>query len=288
MKLISIIVPCYNQAHFLEACLQSVMEQSYQNWECIIVNDGSPDNTTEIASNWTKKDNRFQYFYKENGGLSSARNTGIKQAKGEFIQLLDSDDLLQKDKLKIQIEAFLDDDEIDISVSGYRYFENNTSELKILGRANFLPEIALMKNDTDVLSVLNKRNPMVISAPLYKKSVFETVGLFDEELFSLEDWDFHTRCALHKLKFQHVGFFSNSFTLIRLHEESMMRNETKMEKAYLLLKEKRNQNKMFVEQFPIQLKPKKSIQKQIKSNIKLFIPPIFLIALRKLKGMFNG
>lgn len=288
MKLISIIVPCYNQAHFLEACLQSVMEQSYQNWECIIVNDGSPDNTAEIASNWIKKDNRFQYFYKENGGLSSARNAGIKQAKGEFIQLLDSDDLLQKDKLKIQIEAFLDDDEIDISVSGYRYFENNASELKILGRDNFIPEIPILKNDADVISLLNLRNPMVISAPLYKKSVFETVGLFDEELFSLEDWDFHTRCALHKLKFQHAGFSPNSITLIRLHGESMMRNIEKMERAFLVLKEKRLNNKMYLEHFPIQPKPKKAIQKQIKSNIKLFIPPIFLIAVRKLKGMFNG
>lgn len=126
MNLISIIVPCYNQAHFLDACLQSVMEQSYENWECIIVNDGSPDNTAEIAKIWTEKDIRFKYIYKENGGLSSARNVGITAAKGEFIQLLDSDDLLEKNKLQIQIDAFLNDSEIDISISGYRYFEKRT------------------------------------------------------------------------------------------------------------------------------------------------------------------
>ena len=288
MKLISIIVPCYNQAHFLDACLQSVMEQSYVNWECIIVNDGSPDNTAEIAKIWTEKDNRFKYIYKENGGLSSARNAGIIIAKGEFIQLLDSDDVLQKDKLQTQINAFLNDTEIDIAVSGYRYFEDGHSELKILGRDNFLPEIAIMKNDSDIIELLNVRNPMVISAPLYKKRVFETVGLFDEDLFSLDDWDFHTRCALHKLKFQHVGFLPNSFTLIRLHGESMMRNVEKMEKANLVFKEKRLQNKMYVAQFPIQPIQKKSIEKEIKSNIKLFIPPVVFMAVRKLKKMING
>jgi glycosyltransferase involved in cell wall biosynthesis len=277
---VSIIVPCYNQAQYLDECLQSVSEQTYENWECIIVNDGSPDDTEVVAKKWLERDARFKYIYKENAGL--------KIAKGDFIQLLDSDDLLEKNKLQIQIDAFLKDTEIDISISGYRYFENNTSELKILGRDNFLPEIAMMKNDSDVMQLLNVRNPMVISAPLYKKSVFDIVGLFDEDLFSLEDWDFHTRCALYAMKFQHVGFFSNSFTLIRLHEESMMRNTAKMEKAYILLKEKRRQNKMYVEQFPISPIPKKTIQKQILSIIKLFIPPIILLLVRKLKNVIYG
>lgn len=74
LSLISVIVPCYNQAQYLDECLQSVLDQTYQNWECIIVNDGSPDNTEEIALRWTKKDSRFRYLKKENEGLSSARN----------------------------------------------------------------------------------------------------------------------------------------------------------------------------------------------------------------------
>lgn len=288
MNLISIIVPCYNQAQYLDTCLQSVLDQSYVNWECIIVNDGSPDNTEEIAKIWTEKDARFKYIYKKNGGLSSARNAGITIANGAFMQLLDSDDVLEKNKLQTQIDAFLKDNEIDISISGYRYFENGHTELKILGRDNFLPEIAIMKNDSDVINLLNVRNPMVISAPLYKKSVFDTVGLFDEDLFSLEDWDFHTRCALHKLKFQHVGFFPNSFTLIRLHGESMMRDTEKMERAYLVFKEKRVKNLTYVEHFPIQPIKKKSIKKEIKSKIKLFIPPIVFVVVRKFKKMING
>lgn len=83
--LISVIVPCYNQAQYLDECLQSVVEQTYPNWECIIVNDGSPDNTEEIALQWTEKDSRFIYIKKENGGLSSARNAGLEIAKGKWI-----------------------------------------------------------------------------------------------------------------------------------------------------------------------------------------------------------
>ena len=65
-ELISVIVPCYNQAQYLDECLQSVLEQTYPNWECIIVNDGSPDNTEEVAKLWIEKDKRFKYFWKEN------------------------------------------------------------------------------------------------------------------------------------------------------------------------------------------------------------------------------
>ena len=95
--LISVIVPCYNQAQYLDECLQSVLDQTYQNWECIIVNDGSPDNTEEIALQWTAKDPRFTYLKKENGGLSSARNAGIEVAQGEWIQFLDCDDKIDKE-----------------------------------------------------------------------------------------------------------------------------------------------------------------------------------------------
>ena len=75
--LVSIIVPCYNQAQYLPETLDSVLAQTYPYWECIIVNDGSPDNTEEIAKHYCEKDSRFKYVYKENGGLSSARNVSL-------------------------------------------------------------------------------------------------------------------------------------------------------------------------------------------------------------------
>jgi glycosyltransferase involved in cell wall biosynthesis len=91
-KLISIIIPCYNQAQYLDETLQSVLEQTYSNWECIIVNDGSPDET-EIITKWAAKILGLN-IYKKNGGLRSARNAGLEIATGDFIQFLDADDYL--------------------------------------------------------------------------------------------------------------------------------------------------------------------------------------------------
>ena len=282
---ISIIVPCYNQAQYLDEALQSVLDQTHTNWECIIVNDGSPDDTELFAKKWADKDTRFKYLYKENGGLSSARNAGLLVAVGEFIQFLDSDDLIEKRKLEYQLAFMLEHPSIDISVSGYRYFDKNQNDKRILGRNNFLPEIAIMEHDIDIINVLNVRNPMVISAPLYKRNVFNIVGLFDSDLSALEDWDFHTRCALHKLKFQHIGYFSNSFALIRLHSESMMSNQVKMDNAYLVFTEKRSKNKMYTDQFPLLPIKKKSNKKTVKSIIILFVPPVIIILANKLKKL---
>ena len=89
---VSVIVPCYNQAQYLDEALQSILNQSFTDWECIVVNDGSKDNTEFISNEWIKKDSRFKYVYQDNGGLSNARNVGIKKAEGEFILPLDADD----------------------------------------------------------------------------------------------------------------------------------------------------------------------------------------------------
>lgn len=97
--LISIIIPCYNQELFLDQCLHSVYGQTFSNWECIIVDDGSTDHSKDIAEAWVKKDSRFRYFKKENAGLSSARNFGIEKHSGNWILFLDGDDIIHPEKL---------------------------------------------------------------------------------------------------------------------------------------------------------------------------------------------
>ena len=86
--MVSIIVPCYKQAEFLDECLSSVIAQTYSDWECIVVDDGSPDNTEEIMQSWVKKDERIKYLKKQNGGLASARNSGILASNGVFCLLM--------------------------------------------------------------------------------------------------------------------------------------------------------------------------------------------------------
>lgn len=124
--LVSIIIPCYNQGEFLDKTLKSVLSQTYTNWECIIVDDGSSDNTEEIAKKWTAKDSRFTYLDKENGGVSSSRNLGIEKAKGNFIQFLDADDLLANDKIAISIDT-VQKHKVEVVCSDYLIFTESIS-----------------------------------------------------------------------------------------------------------------------------------------------------------------
>lgn len=97
---ISVIVPIYKAEHYLNRCVKSVLEQTYQNFELILVDDGSPDNSPILCDKWAEKDNRVQVIHKENGGASSARNEGLKIARGDWIVFVDSDDWLNKVALK--------------------------------------------------------------------------------------------------------------------------------------------------------------------------------------------
>ena len=108
--LISVVIPAYNAEQFLDETLESVLSQTYENWECIIVNDGSTDNTESVAKKWCEKDTRFRYFYKENSGASDTRNLGIKKARGEYIAFLDADDLYMPNFLEICLENLVEKD----------------------------------------------------------------------------------------------------------------------------------------------------------------------------------
>ncbi len=97
---VSVIVTCYNNAQYLDEALESVIAQTFSKWECVIVNDGSTDNTEEVSRKWVIKDERFKYIYQENRGVSNARNLGISQAEGEFILPLDADDKLSSNYIE--------------------------------------------------------------------------------------------------------------------------------------------------------------------------------------------
>lgn len=105
--MVSVIVPCYKQAEYLPETLESVLAQTYPKWECVIVNDGSPDNTEEIANEFLAKDNRFKYIRKENQGVSAARNVGISKSKGEFVLPLDADDLIDSSYIGKAVGRFV-------------------------------------------------------------------------------------------------------------------------------------------------------------------------------------
>jgi glycosyltransferase involved in cell wall biosynthesis len=253
------------------------------------VNDGSSDDTEVVANEWISKDNRFKYLEQGKNGPGSARNAGLKIAKGEFIQFLDADDFLEINKIYHQIRYINEiRAHIDIMVSGYRYFNNDDPlrELLLFGNANLLPEVFINKEDKrDLVKLFSRKNPFVISAPLYRKSVFERIGLFDEELMAFEDWDFHYRCASEGMIFQHTGYELSSKTLIRLHKSSAMANEKLLKKNLVKFFNKHMANVDFAKEHNLDklwiTGRAKSIKMRLFGLLKLFTPPVLVILIKK-------
>ena len=233
--IVSIIVPCFNQAHFLDESLQSVLNQTYIDWECIIVNDGSPDNAEEIANKWCKKDKRFKYLDKKNGGLSSARNAGIKISKGDFILPLDADDIIHPDYLLKTVPLLKKNGKLAI-VSCYSiFFENNINnivhELKPVG--------------TTVHAILFENE--LIATSLYRKKCWEEVGGYDESMKKgFEDWEMWLSITKRGWEYKIVEeylFYYRKSKASMLIDTLENHRETNME--YLMLKHK----DLYIEQY---------------------------------------
>lgn len=213
MPEISVIVPCYNQAEYLDECLQSVLDQTYPDWECIIINDGSPDNTEEVAKKWTYKDSRFKYIKKENGGLSSARNAGIKVAKGEWIQFLDCDDKITNEKFE---ESNLYFETKDLIITNYQRFNENGD----------LPDNRSFENETfnyeNIILNWDYKYTIPIHCGIFRKI---HVNTFIEELKAKEDWIFWIGFFKKSSSYQ---FINKKMALYRSHQESMTTNTEHM------------------------------------------------------------
>lgn len=227
--LVSIIIPTYNYGHLIHETLDCVLEGTYRNWECIVVDDGSKDNTQEVVEAYTQKDSRIRYVFQRNAGLSAARNTGIRQSKGVYIQLLDSDDLIQSDKLATHSKYLFENEEVDLVYSSVRYFIPGESALRY---SMFTPDLPWEEEpESDLpgywLKKLLQQNQFVVNGPLIRRSVFDQAGYFDETLTSVEDWDLWCRCLCKGLLFKKYSL-PNTFALVRMHQGSMSTNKARM------------------------------------------------------------
>jgi glycosyltransferase involved in cell wall biosynthesis len=236
---VSVIIPSFNYGHFLPETLQSVKHQSCNDWECIIVDDGSTDNTKNVAARFVSEDPRFKYVYQENRGLSSARNTGISHATGDFIQLLDADDLIEEKKLERQLEVFAGHPEADIVYGEARFFHDGSPNERLYSvwgnNQPWMPKVS--GSGHGILKALLVTNIMVVSSPLVRKQVFQTCGLFDESLKNHEDWEFWLRCAQKGRYFLFLDR-AETFTLIRFHPESMSQSRAAMFEVNLRIRRK--------------------------------------------------
>lgn len=225
----SVIVPCFNYGHFVAQTLDSVRQQSFAEWECLVVDDGSTDNTREVVNRYASSDARIKYLYQDNRGLSAARNRGIRESSGMYVQFLDADDLIEADKLKVHVQYLKDHPDMGIIYSPVRYFRSDRPAERRASMsthdAPWMPEIS--GNGLDILPALLSNNIMAVNCALVHWSVIEEVGEFNTQLKSLEDWEYWIRCSIRGARF-HFFDRQNTYALVRDHPNSMSKSRLEM------------------------------------------------------------
>jgi len=235
--LVSIIVPTYNYGNLISETLTSIQSQTYENWECIVVDDGSTDNTAEVVACYSAKDSRIRYIQQENRRQAAARNNGIGHSRGEYFQFLDADDLLEREKLQRQV-AFLDaSPDVDIIYSNVRYFNDGNPSERRLANVNDQAWMPLSTGaGQEILLQIVRNNIMPVNAPLIRRSTIEQVGSFDERLPPVEDWEYLIRCAAADKRF-HYADEDGIRALVRTHPESSSSDPRRMLRAEILMRE---------------------------------------------------
>ncbi len=191
--LVSIIVPCYNSQDFISKTLESVLKQSYTNWECILINDGSKDDTDEQLKKWAKIDDRFKYYYQENKGLSGARNLGLKVAQGDFVYFLDADDLMSNDAIESLLGLMNEEVDFVVGKTGVTYGQNNESK-RVLEHRPITNKLH-SNNDKKLLKLVIEQPLICIACnKLYKKEfiVKNKLDFVNKLLHEDELWFFET------------------------------------------------------------------------------------------------
>ncbi len=282
--LVSFILPCFNRANYLEKCVTSVLNQTLTDLECLIVDDGSTDNTRQISENLVSKDSRIKYFYKENGGVSSARNLGFAKSQGEWIQCLDPDDWIHEDKTRFQLN----------------YLSTGTAENTIFycdyERVYLDSNQNIIKRETNIISSLTKEQliqrlllpdflanspfPLLQQCLLMHRNVFNK-KMFDESLKALQDRDFTLDLLVAGVNFVYTPIVGAFYTK---HESNRTNNWYYMKNYYTILYETVfNKNKDLISfcqpgiNFLIKEAIKEADKKSFDKLIKMFQPPFFLL-----------
>ena len=215
--LVSIIIPTFNRAHLIGETLDSVLAQTYKNWECIVVDDGSTDNTAQLMVGYVAKDARFQYHHRPESklkGANACRNYGFEQCKGDFIQWFDSDDRMHPDKLRIKLDFALQQ-KADIIVDTHTKGE-------IITLTENLKVETFESSDFYIDYILGKK-PVITNDVLVKRAVIGSYR-FDENLHKAQEYEFFTRLFNQKLKY---CFTEQPLTFYRESADSISKNTSK-------------------------------------------------------------
>lgn len=227
-RLVSVIVPCFNQARFLPDAIDSLRNQACADWECIIVDDGSTDDTPIVAARLAELDSRVRWIRQENRGLAGARNTGLRMARGTHIQFLDADDLLFPTKFETQLLAIAGDDRPAVSYCRVFYCLGTRVSHEVSKDKPF----SLLDEQNPLLDIIN-RWELGLSIPchcfLFDARLFDSL-IFDESLPNHEDWECWMRVFERHPR---VCFVDEKLAIYRRHEESMCRDEARMRAGFI-------------------------------------------------------
>ncbi|MDB4433325.1 glycosyltransferase, partial [bacterium] len=208
---ISVIIPCYNTGQYLGEAISSVLSQTLQDFEIVVVDDGSTDNTRKVVDSF--EDPRIHYIHQENRGLAAARNAGARNSRGPLIAFLDADDTLMPDKLEAQKTFLEEHPEYGLIAAHFERVDAHGEPL------NPSPVKNLPGGPISIADVLVDC-PFATHATLFSREWFERVGMYDEELEAAEDWDLYCRlaiagCRMYKMN-RTICFYRHSPTSMSL------------------------------------------------------------------------
>ncbi|MFL1453594.1 glycosyltransferase family 2 protein [Marinobacter sp. GN3S48] len=227
--LVTVIVPAYNASDFIAETLESILNQTYDNLQVIVVDDGSTDDTARIVQSYSP---RVNYIHQANsGGCAAPRNRGLKHAQGEFVTFFDADDIMLPDKLTRQVDALTQHPNAVMCITNYCNFtgtERSTDHMSTC--PTMVPYLDRYKNSDFTLgseecrSILISENFTIASAPLFKTKIIKRLGGFDQSLKSCEDFHLIYRAAMHGdiIVSPNVGFER------RLHDTNMSNDNERM------------------------------------------------------------
>jgi glycosyltransferase involved in cell wall biosynthesis len=193
--LVSVIIPTFNRAHLLDQTLQSVINQSYQNWEAIVVDDGSEDETSMVVAQRQRNETRISYVIRNRGpkGASSCRNLGLEHARGDYVVFLDSDDVLAAHCLEHRCDAIVRMPDVDFVVFPTKFFAECAGDLDRYWNQD--------SSEADLARFLRADSVWSIMGPIWQSSSVRQLNGFDEELTCWQDVDLHLRAICKPLRY---------------------------------------------------------------------------------------
>lgn len=209
---VSVIIPTFNRAHYLTQAIDSVLAQTYQNFEIIVVDDGSTDDTAAVLKSYKASVN---YFYQENQGPSAARNLGIEMSNGQYIAFLDSDDLWLPEKLEVQRDYFKTNPEVGLVHADLLIMEDGLTPS--VPRMRYLSQ---PRKSGYILPELFTENMILTPTVLVRRACFKVSGLFDTELRGGEDHHLWLRIARHFS----IDYIDRPLGICRVHPNSLTQN----------------------------------------------------------------